>query len=171
MTALPGGLEGWMARGGVVEGQSDPVAEPEGRFDVLTDESFLRWTGRNLFNHHEGTLKVKSGFLEVKGGRLAGGELSLDMGSLRCLDLGDDAMNAKLIAHLRSEDFFALDRFPEVKLRVTDSELLQEITPGMPNLRVEADLTLRGEERLGGVFRHGGGSPGRCACGAGVTGV
>lgn len=144
---LPGGLEGWKARGGAIEGEAAAIANPEGRFEIVTEESFLRWTGRNLFNFHEGTLRLQSGFLEVRDGLLTGGELRLDMASLRCLDLADDSMNAKLIAHLRSEDFFALDRFPEVILRVTDSELLREITPGMPNLRVEAELALRGETR------------------------
>jgi polyisoprenoid-binding protein YceI len=69
------------------------------------------------------------------------------MDSLRCLDLEDQVMNAKLIAHLRSEDFFAVDRFPEVTLRVRESELLAGATPGLPNLRVAAELTLRGETR------------------------
>lgn len=147
VTVLPGGLEGWKARGGVIEGDAAAATSPEGRFKIVTEESFLRWTGRNLFNFHEGTLKLKGGFLEVKDGRLAGGELQMDMASLHCLDIADDSMNAKLIAHLRSEDFFALDRFPEVTLRVTGSELLREITSGMPNLRVEAELALRGEKR------------------------
>lgn len=147
VTILPGGLEGWKARGGAIEGEAAAVAKLDGRFEIVTDESFLRWTGRNLFNFHEGRLKLQGGFLEVEDGRLTGGDLQMDMESLQCLDIADEAMNGKLIAHLRSEDFFALDRFPEVSLRVTGSELLRDITPGMPNLRVEAELALRGEKR------------------------
>lgn len=145
VTALPGGLEGWKSGGGIVEGEGKAVGEPEGRFSIATEESLLRWTGRNLFNFHEGTLKLKGGFLEVQDGRLTNGEVRFDMDSLRCLDIADDAMNAKLIAHLRSDDFFALDKYPEVKLRVTGSEFLRDATAGMPNLQVAAELSLRGK--------------------------
>jgi rhodanese-related sulfurtransferase/polyisoprenoid-binding protein YceI len=147
VTVFSGGLEGWKARGGAVEGECSDANGPEGRFEIVAEESFVRWTGRNLFNFHEGTLKFKGGFLEVNEGRLTGGELQFDFDSLRCLDIADGDMNAKLIAHLRSDDFFALDRFSEVALRVTGSELLGDVTSGMPNLRVEADLLLRGETR------------------------
>lgn len=142
---FPGGLEHWKSRGGTTEGAGESPLRIEGRYRVDPDRSFLRWTGRNLFNHHGGSVAIDRGWISVAGDRLTGGEIRFAMESLRCDDLADPFLHGQLIAHLRSEDFFALDRFPEVALRVVSSEPDPTATPGTPNLRVAAELTLRGQ--------------------------
>jgi polyisoprenoid-binding protein YceI len=54
-------------------------------------------------------------------------------------------MNRLLIAHLRGDDFFAVDRFPSAELTVRQSRAIAGATPGQANLEVTADLALRGE--------------------------
>ena len=43
----------------------------------------------------------------------------MDMASITCTDLTDAGYNAKLIGHLKSDDFFAVEKFPTAKLVIT----------------------------------------------------
>ncbi len=145
VTILEGGLEGWTARGGITEGTGTSARVVDGRYAIDPVASVMYWTGRNLLNFHSGELRLSGGEIAVAGNLLRGGKLQIAMDSMSCKDITDDAMNRLLIAHLRSEDFFAVERFPEAELVITRSEAIVEATPGRENLRVTAQLTLRGE--------------------------
>lgn len=145
---LPGGLAGWKARGGALE-RSEIQAEKAraGRYEINVTASFVRWMGRNLFNYHTGTLALGSGYIVTEGGCLSGGKFTIDMTSLCCTDITDPALNALLVAHLRSSDFFAVDEFPTAEFVISSANLLSDATAGVPNFRVRGDLTLRGVTR------------------------
>ncbi len=141
---LPGGLEGWKANGGAVESTTLPAKPLTGKFPIDTENSVIRWTGRNLFNFHHGTLKPGCGHIEVVENRLVGGEIPIDMTSLECSDLADSAMNAMLIAHLRSVDFFDVETFPQATFTILAAHEIAGATAGMANYRMRGLFTLRG---------------------------
>lgn len=144
--ALAGGLEGWKAAGGELEvGPAAAVAD--GWQAVDREGSFVHWTGRNLFNYHTGGLKLGDGRVLVEGGRLKEGVLTVDMTSLSCADLTDSALNAMLVAHLKSGDFFEVGEHPLAEFRVRSAEEIPGATAGVPNHRIEGDFTLRGVTR------------------------
>lgn len=145
---LEGGIEGWIADGLPTEGEggTPPApAPPGGRVPVDTAESVIQWTGRNLLNHHWGTLSIDSGQLDFDGdGALAGLDLVVRLDSMRCGDLDGDPLHDVLIDHLLSDDFFDAENHPTLRFRLDAAEPLPPATPGSPNLRVSGQLEIRG---------------------------
>jgi polyisoprenoid-binding protein YceI len=58
----------------------------------------------------------------------------IDTTSIKILDVTDPATNAQFAGHLASDDFFAIDRYPEATFEIT----------GVNNDQVEGDLTIKG---------------------------
>ncbi len=141
-----GGLAEWKAEGRPVEGTGIDKSPPDlhGTFAVDTGTSLVRWTGRNLFNFHHGTLRLAGGRLDLNHGALVSAQFVLDMNSIACDDLTDSTYNALLIRHLRDNDFFAVDRFPTAECVLSAADPLPESSPGTPNHRLRGTLTVRG---------------------------
>lgn len=146
VTDFRGGLTEWTTQGFATEGHgltSEPPCD-DGVFRVDLESSVVRWTGRNLFNHHSGTVKLAGGQVEVANGQILRACFSLDMNSIACEDLADSTYNAMLIRHLRDEDFFAVDRFPTADFVCESASAIASASPGLPNYTLEGSLTLRG---------------------------
>lgn len=139
------GLEAWRAVGHPVEGdgvETISASIPDGTRPVDLRESRVEWTGRNLLNSHRGSVALKSGVLEFRGGRLTGGEFAIDLASIACDDLRGNVLHDVLIAHLRSDDFFDVEKFPEARFAITQADFAPE-TSGAPNLNIEGLLTIK----------------------------
>lgn len=141
-----GGLAAWQAAGLPLDGAGHlpqpPV--PHGTYAVDTAESVIRWTGRNLFNHHSGTVRLAGGEIRVEHGQLTSARFSIDMASIACEDLTDSGMNAMLLAHLRTTDFFDTAHHPTAGFTTTAAERIQSCTDGTPNFLLRGTFTLRG---------------------------
>ena len=146
VTAFTGGIAEWRQNSLPLEGTHAEacLATPQGHYEIDTEISVVRWTGRNLFNHHQGTLKLASGHIEVQNGILQSARFIIDMNSIACEDLVDTAYNAMLIHHLRDDDFFAVDRFPTAVFVCDRAAPLPSCTPGIPNYTLHGSMTLRG---------------------------
>lgn len=107
-------------------------------FKVDTGASKATWEGTKLVGKHDGELKVKGGELSVEKGALTGGKIEIDMTSLTDKDLTDAGMNAKLVNHLKSDDFFSVEKNPTSTLKVTKVEKKDGKT------MVTGDLTIKG---------------------------
>jgi polyisoprenoid-binding protein YceI/rhodanese-related sulfurtransferase len=143
---LPGGLEAWKLSGGKIEGgvAVDPVS---GRYEVDTTMSMVEWMGRNLFNRHLGTVELGSGHILMNDGKLVGGRLSIAMTTLHCADIPDPVLNAHLIAHLKSDDFFSVDKYPRAEFVISASIPQSGVRADEPNYRIKGDFTLRGSTK------------------------
>jgi polyisoprenoid-binding protein YceI len=142
---LPGGLEGWKARGEAVEKGANTVSElVTARYEIDQAASVTEWMGRNLFNRHVGSVQLGPGSVDVKDGLLAGGHLTVDMTSLRCMDIADPTLNAHLIAHLKSDDFFSTEKYPNAELQISAATIRSGVKPGEPNYQIRGEFTLRG---------------------------
>jgi polyisoprenoid-binding protein YceI len=82
--------------------------------------------------------------VEIENGAIAGGSVILDMNSIVNLDLRDEAYNRMLISHLKSDDFFHVERYPTATFRLDSSQLIPEATPGSPCQTVVGSLELTG---------------------------
>ena len=69
------------------------------------------------------------------------------MTSISNLDLQDEGYRQLLLRHLRSEDFFAVDRFPEATIALTGWQAIANATPGTANYLVQGELTIKGVTR------------------------
>ncbi|WP_417886335.1 YceI family protein [Zunongwangia sp.] len=101
-------------------------------------ESKVTWEGEKVTGSHEGTIDLKSGYLNVEGDKILGGEFVIDMTSLQSTDLEGES-KGKLEGHLKSDDFFGVANHPEAKLVIKTASKKAENTYG-----VVADLTIKG---------------------------
>jgi polyisoprenoid-binding protein YceI len=113
------------------------VSLTDGTYQVNVTGSKVAWKASKVVgNSHTGTLAIKSGNLTITGGNLTGGNLLLDMKSIKT----DDNIEA-LEKHLNSEDFFATEMYPEANLAITSVAR----TPEEGLYAVSGDLTLKGK--------------------------
>ena len=106
-------------------------------FKLDAKASKATWEGRKLAGAHQGTLQFRQGSLHLEGGKLAGGEVVIDMTSLKNTDQEGD-MNAKLVNHLKSDDFFSVEKHPTSTLKITKVEQTGE------KATVNGELTIKG---------------------------
>lgn len=151
---LDGGLAAWECAGFPLEGDAPhaPLPDPAamrpapGRYALIPAECSLEWTGRNKTGRHVGSLTIEGGELEL-GDETLRGAVRIDMISIRDHDLADAGLNAMLVAHLLSEDFFAAARFPTAHMRIDDAHPIPGAAAGMATHQVHGGLTLRGLTR------------------------
>lgn len=107
-------------------------------------KSKIHWTGKKIVgNSHNGELKLKSGVLELKKDQITNGSFVVDMNSMTNLDLEDKDYNAKLIGHLKSDDFFSVEKYPTATFNVKKST---KFTNGKAT--VTGDITIKGTTKL-----------------------
>lgn len=86
--------------------------------NINIKESQVNWKGKKVTGSHEGTIQLKDGHFKVEDGKLIGGEFVIDMTSITVTDLTGENKE-KLEGHLKSEDFFGVDKYPTSKLVIT----------------------------------------------------
>jgi polyisoprenoid-binding protein YceI len=147
---LTGGLAGWYAAGFPVEQAGAPLPKPvlkDGTYRLDPAASVLEWTGRNFNNRHYGRIPLSGGEIVISGGELQRGEVTLDMTGITNLDLQDETYRQMLISHLKSDDFFAVDRYPIAAISISGWQPLAGATSGRPDHTVQGELTVKGVTR------------------------
>ncbi len=89
---------------------------------VDVTKSTVKWLGKKVTGEHSGTISVKEGSLETTDGKVTGGKVVIDMNSIVDTDLADANWNAKLVGHLKSDDFFGVATYPTAELVLTKVE-------------------------------------------------
>lgn len=115
-------------------------------FKVSATESTLQWLGKKVTGQHDGNIKLKNGSLSFDKASLVGGQFEIDMASITCNDLKDEGYNKKLIGHLKSADFFDVEKHPTAKLSIKSAKYTgQKATKDkFYEYDVTADLTIKG---------------------------
>nr|MBA2422785.1 YceI family protein [Chitinophagales bacterium] len=96
----------------VVEQSSDAI------YKVDPAASKLEFIGTKVSGYHSGSVQIKSGELEVKDRTITGGKFIMDMNSIT-LSNGDEEGNMKLAGHLKSADFFDVEKNQEGAFEIT----------------------------------------------------
>ncbi|WP_439182958.1 YceI family protein [Carboxylicivirga taeanensis] len=105
--------------------------------DVKLSE--VTWTGKKVTGEHTGKIMFKEGFVQLKDKQLVGGEFVIDMNTITCTDLDNPDYNAKLVGHLKSDDFFGVENYPHSKL------VLNNVSAIGKGYKVSGDLTIKGK--------------------------
>ena len=99
-----------------------------------TEKTTLSWLGEKVLGQHTGTIRLQSGWLGWKDNRIVSGEFTIDMTTIK-----DNDSNQKLEGHLKSVDFFGVEKFPTSKLFITGSDAFDKGTAV-----VRGNLTIKG---------------------------
>ena len=113
------------------------------RLEVNVKDSQVEWIGRKIIGQHNGTLQLGSGYLLVHEGKVLEGSFAVDMTTLTNLDLEDGSLKKTLENHLRSDDFFSIDKYPVSRFKIGKVTPIPAARPGEPNHIVEGVLQIK----------------------------
>ena len=124
---------------------TEVAAPAKGRtFAVETTASEINWNAKKVTGEHYGKISLKSGQLEVNKNRVTGGTFVIDMGAITVEDIKDAGSNGKLVGHLKSDDFFSVDKHPTATFVITEATPITKAAAGQPNYNVKGNLTIKG---------------------------
>lgn len=104
------------------------------KFVADTAKTKMVWLGEKVTGQHTGTINLLSGWFNWADNKIVSGEFDINMASLK-----DSESNTRLVTHLKSDDFFGVDKFPQAKLVITGSTPFNKGT-GV----VSGNLTIKG---------------------------
>lgn len=107
--------------------------------EIKIEKSKVIWKGYKVTGSHEGTIAIQSGTLKFEADVLVGGEFVIDMTSINNSDLQGESKD-KLEGHLKSDDFFGVEKFPTATLVFKNVEVA-----GKNSYKVTGDLTIKGK--------------------------
>ena len=105
--------------------------------------SQIKWIGRKVTGEHSGTLNLSGGWVVLDKNSINSGKFIFDMASISNTDIESPEWKQKLEDHLKSEDFFHTDSFPQAILEIKGLQLVF-IENSKNSEQILADLTLRG---------------------------
>ena len=107
--------------------------------EINTENSKVVWKGYKVTGAHIGTIDIKTGYLDFKENKLIGGEFTMDMSSITSTDL-EGEYKGKLEGHLKSDDFFGVEKHPNASLIFTKVK-----STGKNSYEVTGDITIKGK--------------------------
>ncbi|WP_346855753.1 YceI family protein [uncultured Draconibacterium sp.] len=108
--------------------------------EVKQEASEVKWTGKKIGGSHNGAIELKSGYFEFSNNQIVGGEVVMDMNTITNADLEDPGYNEKLVGHLKSDDFFGVEKYPTATFVVSKAT---KFTEGKAS--VSGKLTIKGK--------------------------
>lgn len=107
-------------------------------FKTNTSNSKINWKGFKPGGSHHGSIMIKDGHFTINDNQITGGEFTIDMNSIVDLDMeADNEYNAKLVNHLKSDDFFDVEKYPTAKFKVTETFVKGDKTLVKGNLTIK----------------------------------
>jgi len=108
-------------------------------YQVDLVQSTLKWIGKKVTGEHTGNVKISSGSLTVNNNSITAGAFDIDLSSITSTDVTDPASNAKLIGHLKSDDFFSVTKFPKASFVISTVKLKEK-----DQYDITGNLTIKG---------------------------
>ncbi len=115
-------------------------------YKVDLTSSNINWSGTAVSHGHNGTIGMKDGELTVKDGNISSGAFTIDMNTIKCIDVVDAEKNGQLIGHLTSPDFFDTKTFGEGKFELVSVAALTNDSAGNTHT-ITGNLTLKGQSK------------------------
>lgn len=109
-------------------------------YKVNTTDSNVVWTGEKVLGSHTGNVSLKDGEFILEDNQLVGGGFTVDMTSMTNTDLDDEGSQNKLMGHLKSDDFFGVEKYPTADFKITN--VVSRGKAG--DYRITGDMTIKG---------------------------
>lgn len=109
------------------------------KYMIDTTESIVTWQGSMLFDfkeEHIGYVHLSKGDLMTDKGQLVGGTVEIDMNTI---EYADKANTNTPIKHLKSADYFDVEKFPTSTFTITKVDSVIR-----DNIKVTGNLTIKG---------------------------
>ena len=103
-------------------------------YKTVVNESTVEWVGYKAAGQHNGVIGIKEGSLVVDNDMVVSGNFMIDMNSINILDTD----NKKLLKHLKSSDFFDVEKFQTAAFVISDSSTIGDKTI------VKGNITIKG---------------------------
>lgn len=117
--------------------QDKPITS---NYKIDSAASTVGWAAKKVVGGHNGNVAITDGNLTFVGDLITAGEINVDMKTITVADLpATDEYNAKLVGHLKSPDFFNIEKYPGAKLVIKSSEKTKT------GLKIKGDLTFVGK--------------------------
>jgi polyisoprenoid-binding protein YceI len=114
-------------------------------YTVDASQSSIRWKSKKVGGEHIGIVKMANGQLNVDGNKITGGTFVADMKSMRDVDKGEsNPFNERLVNHLKSDDFFSVEKHPTSTFKITSAKPIKGAKAGEANYTISGDLTIKG---------------------------
>ncbi|MEL6675353.1 MAG: YceI family protein [Bacteroidota bacterium] len=104
--------------------------------------SSLAWTAKKVTGQHNGVVPITEGSFSMENGTVTAGSFTIDMASLKVLDIEDEETNGKLTGHLNSPDFFNTAEFPAASFEVTKAVAVADDSTKTHD--ISGNLTIKG---------------------------
>lgn len=92
-------------------------------YTIDTKSTTATWLCKKVTGQHTGTISISKGAVITENGSIKGGSFEFDMTSIANTDLTDKEWNGKLIGHLKSDDFFSVEKNPTTTFEITKATL------------------------------------------------
>jgi polyisoprenoid-binding protein YceI len=113
---------------------NDNTYEGATQYFIDTTRSTLSWSSERIVgSSHKGTVSISDGMMFKKDNAFNGGIFTIDMTTIE-----ESLDNQKFIGHIKSADFFEVDKFPTATLVVTDL-----ILEDNEEYKIQADLVIK----------------------------
>jgi len=123
----------------VTDAKKVEVTKVATAYTVITDKSTLTWKGFKPTGTHNGIITISKGKIDLSEDDLVGGKFIIDMNSIINLDMAaDNEYNAKLVGHLKSADFFDVEKFSIATFEIT------KVEKNEAKVDVTGNLTVKG---------------------------
>lgn len=107
--------------------------------NISKTESTVGWRAAKVTGEHWGKVKISSANLEYQNGRITSGSFEIDMTSITVEDIKDANSNARLTNHLKSDDFFSVEKFNKSSMTITEAK-----TSNGKDYEIKGNLIIKG---------------------------
>ncbi len=105
---------------------------------VNKSESTVTWKAKKVTGEHFGKVPFTNANMDYNDGKITGGSFEIDMTALTVEDITDPGSNKKLTDHLKSDDFFSVEKHGRSKFQITDAK-----TSNGTDYEITGDLTIK----------------------------
>ncbi len=122
----------------------EEVAATAVDYSIDTSTSHVTYIGSKVGGKHNGTIPVSGGTISTEDGSIVAGKITIDMTSIDNEDLEGvegDYGEEGFLKHLRSPEFFDVEKYPTATFEVTSVELFD------PNATIETKEEYESENK------------------------
>jgi len=120
---------------------SSVLVGSESKIDIIVNksESTVTWNAKKVTGEHYGKVQISDAQMDYQKGKIQGGSFELDMTTITVEDITDANSNARLTNHLKSDDFFSVEKFNKSSFKITEAK-----TSNGKDYQITGDLIIKG---------------------------